>query len=125
VNNRQPLSLSSKAPRDDTYGLWQLADKRFVHHCVYRDGTDYLILNVYLHQGEMLGFRKSNDGMEAFAGNLCIPLSHPDYAWRLEMTKEDRKQVAQEGFWYGVMDVVYGAKLCLEYMVVAIGSAGI
>jgi hypothetical protein len=122
VNNGQPLSLSSKAPRDDTYGLWQLSDKRRVGNCVYRDGSDSLILTVSLHKGEALGFRKSKDGMEAYAGNLCVPLSHTDYSWRLEITDEDRKQIAQEEFRYGVTDVGCGILEAFAYCLYCFAS---
>jgi hypothetical protein len=108
VNNGQPFSLPSKAPRDDIYGLWQLSGKRCVGNCVYSDGSDDLILTVFLHKGETLGFCKSECGMEAYAGTLCVPLSQPDYSWRLEITDEDRKQNEREEFWYGVTDVGCG-----------------
>lgn len=122
VNNGQPFSLPSIAPRDDIYGLWQLSDKRSVGKCVYREGSDCLVLTVFLKKGEPLGFCKSNDGLNAYAGNLCVPLSWPDYSWRIEITDEDRKQYARENFWYGVTDVGYGVRFGLEALVFAFGG---
>jgi hypothetical protein len=121
VNNGQPLSLPSKAPRDDIYGLWQLTRKRCVGNCIYRDGFDDLMLTVFLHKGETLGFRKSKCGMEAYAGNLCIPLSCPDYSWRIAITDEDRKQNAQDEFGYAVSNVGYGILQVLAYIISGLG----
>jgi hypothetical protein len=122
VNDGQPLSLPSKAPRDDIYGLWQLSGKRCVGNCVYSDGSDDLILTVFLYKGETLGFCKSECGMEAYAGILCVPLSQSDYSWRLEITDEDRKQNARDIFVYGVTDAVSdGIELCSTVLEIVLG----
>ncbi len=123
VNNGKPLRIPSKAPRDDTYSLWQLSDKRYAGNCLCREGQDRLITSIDLRKGEELGFCMTTEGMSAYAGDLCLPLSGPDYSWRMVMTEADQKQIKQDNFRFGVTDVVYGLKFGLEGLIVGISGA--
>jgi hypothetical protein len=98
-----PSLISSKAPREGLFELWHLSGKHYDGICLCRDGYDHLISTASLQKGEKLGFRKSQDGLEACAGDKSIPLFQGDFMWRLEMTDQDKKRVAHNNFFFEIV----------------------
>ena len=98
---------TSKAPRDGEYGLWKLPDKRFDWLCIYKSGSNHLVGTVFLHKNEKLGFRKTEDGGKvAYAGEKTWLLyKSGTYAWRLEITDEDKGRITWRNFWLGFFEL--------------------